>query len=59
MKIKEKVGSLFQLQVGDSDFPTYFNRLNSLGKITSRSTLDVLAIVLDDIYEKEQESRSK
>lgn len=52
--IKKAIGSLFGLPVQDMSFPSYFQYVNERGKITARSLLDMMTIVLTELDEQEK-----
>ncbi len=55
-KIKDIVGTLFQSPVGNQSFPTYLSYINTAGKVTARSMLDIEAVLLTFAQEQEKKN---
>lgn len=52
--IKDKVSEYFEYPMLNMSFKTYLEFLNTSGKITARSTMDLLAIILEQLSENER-----
>ena len=57
VSLKEKVSLLFGLPVGGTTYALYLGLMNESGKITARSILDLMTIVLDELEEIEKEKK--
>ena len=54
MTIREKMGVLFQLSMGEASFESYLESMNSLGKVTPRTQMEILAIILEALEKLEE-----
>jgi hypothetical protein len=52
--LREKVSNYFGIPIGKIDWRLYMESLNESGKITVRSLLDMIVILLEYIEEKEK-----
>lgn len=53
-KIRLIVGELFQSPMGNMGFPAYFSYINTAGKITAKSTMDIETVLLAVLEEQEK-----
>lgn len=53
--IRKQVEELFNLPMGYMHYPQYFNALNEAGKITARSMLDLILILIQAMEEMEKQ----
>jgi len=49
--IRNKVGEYFGVPMGEVKTPIYMANMNEAGKITARSLLDLMTIIIEDIDE--------
>lgn len=48
------LGEYFQSPMGTMNFPAYFNYVNTAGKITARSSMDILIVICTALEEQEK-----
>lgn len=51
--LRSKVGSLFGVPVGNTSYRLFLASMNENGKITSRSLLELITVVLEELEELE------
>jgi hypothetical protein len=56
MKVRDKMQQLFGYSPMKMPWGLYLANLNEAGKITGRSTLEILTVILDSIEEIEKKS---
>jgi hypothetical protein len=57
MTLRDKVSALFGLPIRDTSYRLYLASMNESGKITARSLLDLMTIVLETLDEMEKKDQ--
>lgn len=59
MTLREKISELFQYSMGHASFEAYLAGMNTMGKITAKSQLELIVIILTTLEELEQTNSKK